>query len=60
MVNSGITQFHTQFTQVSRLFLALNTKQKIVLQMWSQICGKMAMLVHNGTLKKSAKKVETY
>ena len=28
--------------------------------MWSQICGKNAMLVHKVTLKKKCKKVKTH
>ena len=30
-----------------------NYLEKIVLAMWSQICGKMAKIVHKFTLKKS-------
>ena len=52
-------QFHMQLTHVSRQFQALSTKKeslgKTVLTMWSQIFGKIAMLVHKVTLKKSAK-----
>ena len=59
-VNSGITQFHTQFTHVSRKFWALSKKKtknslwKTVLKIWSQICGKM--LVDKVALTKNAKK----
>ena len=34
--------------------------EKTVLKMWSQICGKNAMLVHKVTLKKKCKKVKTH
>ena len=57
-INSGVTQFHTH---VSRQFWALSIKQnkklwKIVLKMWSQICGYVAMLVHKITFKKMQKR----
>ena len=59
-VNSGVTQFHAQFTHISRQFWALNRKQKncfgkTVLKMLSQICGKNPMLANKVTLKKVQK-----
>ena len=64
-VKSDVLQFHTEFTHVSRRFLAFNRKQKnslgkTVLEMWSQICGQIAMVINKVTLKKSAKKVKTH
>ena len=59
-----ITQFHMQFTHVSKQFWALRYEEKknslgTVLTMWSQICGKIALLVYKVTSKKS-KKVKTH
>ena len=64
-VKSDILQFHTEFTHVSRRFLAFNRKLKnclgkTVLEMWSQISGQVEMVINKGTLKKSAKKVKTH
>ena len=36
-----------------------NSLRKTVIKMWSQTCGKIAMLVHKVTLKKS-EKVKTH
>ena len=57
-VNSGVAQFHMQFTHVSRQFGALS--KKTVLKMWSQIRGSIAMLVHGKTLKKVQKSKKTH
>ena len=60
-VNSGVTQF----MHVYRQLWALSTKQQqkslwqTVLKMWSQICGKIAMLVKKVTLKKKVQKSKT-
>ena len=59
-VNSGVTQYHTEFTHVSRLFCALNRKQtkklgKTGLKIWSQICRKMPEYVQKITLKKKVR-----
>ena len=57
------------FTRNLRMFLESfelgvqnknNSLGKTVLKMWSQICGKIAMLVHKITLKKKCKKVKTH
>ena len=37
-----------------------NCLGKTVLEIWSQICSKIAMLVHKITLKKNGKKVKTH
>ena len=55
----------TQFTHVSRDFEAKSRKQtkksfeKNVLLMWSQICGKMALIVRKITLKNKLFKIWT-
>ena len=65
-VKSGVTQFQMHFMHVYRQFWALNRKQnkkglgKTCLKMWSQICGKIAMLVQEETLNKSCKKVKIH
>ena len=56
-VNSGVTQFHTQFTLVFRHFELCkenkkNSSGKTFLKMWSQILGNMAALVQEISLKK--------
>ena len=64
-VNSGIAQFHTQFIHVSRQYKKSTKRvqkrqfRKTVLKMWSQIGGKIAMLVHKVTLKKMHKSKNT-
>ena len=57
-VNSGVTQVHKQFTHVSRHFPALQ-REKTVLKMWSQIWSRIAVIVHEISWGKNAKKVKT-
>ena len=63
-IKSDVLQFHTEFTHVSRRFLAFNRKQKnslgkTVLEMWSQICGQIAMVINKVTLKKKIENMVT-
>ena len=60
-VNFCVTQFATQFTHVFRQYQTRNGKQKLslgktVLELLSQICEKMAKLIHTMTFKKCKKK----
>ena len=65
-VKSGVTQFQMHFMHVYRPFWALNRKQnkkglgKTCLKMWSQIRGKIAMLVQKEILKKFCQKVKIH
>ena len=62
-VNSGVTQFHAQFTHISRQLVQKTKKNslgKTVLKLWSQFCCKIGMSVHKVTLKKKCKKVKTH
>ena len=55
-VNSGVTQFtHNLHMFIDRVQNEKNSLGKTVMKMWSQICGKIAMLVHKVTLKKRKK-----